>query len=215
MRSKYQGIILISAAIISSCSGLAIPTTTNVANAQKVNGEAAIPAAAASIPSKTETDQPSKDAASTSSKEPRNGGQTSSSASLFDIKNGITSALNTHLGNLDQSQLGGLGALGLGLGFGLAKAKSATSGGDTYGVSDSYGTTRTKALSELKARLVDVVPDQGMGRIARFFLGSGTNINDLQDQYGVNNGNKGTQNLLNLDLNAQEIEEVNEQFRKD
>ena len=64
------------------------------------------------------------------------------------------------------------------------------------------------------SRLVDAVPDEGMGRIARFFLlggqdASNNNYNN-NNQYGNNFGlgNKDTSNLLNLNLNSREIQEV-------
>ena len=70
-------------------------------------------------------------------------------------------------------------------------------------------------------RLVDAVPDEGMGRIARFFLLGGQDASDNKynnnnDQYGNNFGlgNKDTSNLLNLNLNSREIQEVCRQLEK-
>ena len=69
------------------------------------------------------------------------------------------------------------------------------------------------------SRLVEAVPDEGMGRIARFFLLGGQDASDSSynsnNQYGNNQfgnnfglGNKDTSNLLNLNLNSREIQEV-------
>ena len=59
------------------------------------------------------------------------------------------------------------------------------------------------------------MPDEGMGRVARFFLLGGQdsnsyNSNNNNNQFGNNFGlgNKDTSNLLNLNLNSREIQEV-------
>ena len=69
-------------------------------------------------------------------------------------------------------------------------------------------------------RLVEAVPDEGMGRIARFFLLGGQDASDSSNYNSNNNygnnqfgnnfglGNKDTSNLLNLNLNSREIQEV-------
>ena len=69
---------------------------------------------------------------------------------------------------------------------------------------------------EFEPRLVEAVPNEGMGRVARFFLLGGQdysdNKNNNNDLYGNNNnfnlGNKDTSSLLNLNLNSREIQEV-------
>ena len=59
------------------------------------------------------------------------------------------------------------------------------------------------------------MPNEGMGRVARFFLLGGQdsnsyNSNNNNNQFGNNFGlgNKDTSNLLNLNLNSREIQEV-------
>ena len=59
------------------------------------------------------------------------------------------------------------------------------------------------------------MPNEGMGRVARFFLLGGQdsnsyNSNNNNNQFGSNFGlgNKDTSNLLNLNLNSREIQEV-------
>ena len=60
------------------------------------------------------------------------------------------------------------------------------------------------------------MPNEGMGRVARFFLlgGQDSNSNSYNsnnnNQFGNNFGlgNKDTSNLLNLNLNSREIQEV-------
>jgi hypothetical protein len=152
--------------------------------------------------------------ASESEKGPRQV-QTSSTASIFDLKNGFTSALNSGFNgltggsfggldnNLGSSLGGGLGAIGAGLALTLAKAASGMSRGDDSTVykprtqaelTESFG-----SMDELKARVSDIIPQKGAGRIARFFLdfaGGQDQIDDFKNQYGGGGGQECDSTIL-------------------